>query len=101
MIYKEDCPEINTGISTTLPASAKILSVGLDPFGKPCFWYLFDPEDKDEVDWNIFNVGTGFKHGKGLENFQFVGTVSFNGLVHHIFAKRLTPARQVNLLAED
>ena len=47
------------GQTIQIPATAKVLHVGLDPNDKPCLWALLDPRET-KVDRLVVVLGTGF-----------------------------------------
>jgi predicted nucleotidyltransferase len=82
VIYKYILRGVTTVVS--LPASAKILSVGAQ--GEDIvFWALIDP-DEAKSDFVFAVYGTGWEIPDDLDQQQFVGTVQRpDGLVFHVF----------------
>lgn len=75
---------LRPGLNTiTMPASAQIISVGVDGDDQFCCWALLDPEDPDRVVKNVAVHGTGW-HFELPAIKCFLGTVvTKTGLVWH------------------
>ena len=70
-----------------VPYGAKYFMTPLVQDGKPCIWYTFNAENKDNlVEKKIRIVGTGHEYdGFGLER---VGSVIIGPMVWHVFSVR-------------
>lgn len=67
-----------------LPAGAQVLSFGLDPVERLCFWALVEEEAPKEA--RVFAcVGTGWNVEEGA---RFVGTAVKGEYVWHLFEVR-------------
>lgn len=71
-----------------MPEGAVILSIGLDPHGKMCFWAQVNTEAELE-DHAVACIGTGWDMGAilGEKNryVNFIGTVVHGEYVWHMF----------------
>lgn len=66
-----------------LPRGAEILSFGLDPADRLCFWALVDDEAFG-AEHVISCVGTGWGMDR-LDTAKFIGTVTHGMYVWHLF----------------
>jgi len=67
-----------------MPQDARVLSVGLDPQRRLCLWALVDP-DLHDMPVRVRIVGTGNPAPHGILTSVFVGTVTQQMYVWHVF----------------
>ena len=71
----------------SMPASRRILSVGLDPRGELCVWAFVDRENTENKNIDFYIIGTGHDIRRELLNdtFKHLGTVTQGMYVWHVF----------------
>lgn len=73
-------------IAVEMPAGSRILSVGLDVTGAPCFWALVDrnaPVITREV--VLMYTGETSLNDDFCEDATFIGTVAWGGSIYHLW----------------
>ncbi len=86
-IYKIEVPMDRKGHEVRLHMSVKPLAVG-NQNGKIVMWYEFTPHPDMNLDerWNVVAVWTGYDF---IPYGEYVGTVTVDELVYHVYAGRL------------
>lgn len=69
------------GTQLSLPLSAKVRHVGLDPYDRLSLWIELDTEEP-KVPFNVFAIGTGSEVPAGV---PFVGSIVAVPYVLHVY----------------
>lgn len=72
--------------SLEVPQSAEFLSIGADPRGDICAWYLVEPAEKGRREDRFYLTGSGFDIPENiLQTGRFLTTFSYFGLMIHAY----------------
>ena len=73
-------------LSTKVPASHRIVHLGLDPVGQTCIWCEVDPDAAPDTELDFIRVGTGWTID--LDIFEYVNTIFQDIYVWHFYVKK-------------
>lgn len=96
-IFKYNLPVDETSgrqhIVVEMPRGAEVLSVGLDIYGKPCVWAVFDRLKVVMAPREFWVFWTGTPLPNAVDAPGFVGRFEYRGCVFHLFEPAWLPSQ--------
>ncbi len=84
-VYKYPLPPLNDTKRYSIPLAARVVLVGPDPGGVPCFWCELDTDlEKSTVSVSVIGTGRPAQYGD-----RHMGSFVHGGFVWHVYSMDL------------